>query len=331
MGIPYTKTATTLSLVVDFRPITVPSSHPNFSTLSALVRDPNTTARDVTPLLDIPAAINTFTGGNVTVVNGRLYYKGFEVKNNLAQVILGFVKEGDTEAAKPFERFMEKAFANPDPRAVEGLYDWVVAGGLPITPDGDILAWKAVQDDYYSIHSGRNGKLRHRIGDVVSEDRTTCDSNPDQTCSSGIHFCSVEYLKSGGYASGGNRIMAVTISPTDVVAFPRDYNLSKGRCCRLTVVGEVPISKVPEYYAGARRVYTGWGWSAPTPKARTNASGFAVGQLWARRDGVQVKIKSISRPQAYTIEDDSGNRYTATGRFSGPNSQSPFDLVRLVG
>lgn len=330
MGIPYTKTQTSLSLVVDFRPTVIPSSHPNFSKLVELVKDPNTTDRDVKPLLDIPAAINTFTGGNVTVVNGRLFYRGFEVTGNLASVILGFVKEGDTEAAKPFERFLEKAFQNPDPRAAQGLYDWVVAGGLPITPDGDILAWKAVQDDYYSIRAGRRGKLRHRIGDVVEEPRHETDSNPDQTCSVGIHFCSVEYLKNGGYASGGSRIMAVTISPTDVVAFPKDYKLSKGRCCKLTVVGEVPMAQVPEYYSGARKVYSGW--SAPAPKVtRTprNAHGFAVGQVWAARNGDRMSISSVSRSGSYPVKGGTAV-YTASGRFNSDTSVSQFDLVRLV-
>jgi hypothetical protein len=336
MSIPYTRTPSTLSIVIAFRPHTIPASHPNFEAISKMVRDPNTTDKDIEPLLNIPKAISTFTGGNVTVVNGRLFYKGYEVKNNLASIILGFVKEGDAEAAKPFERFLEKAFANPDPRAVEGLYDWVVAGGLPITPDGDILAWKAVQNDYLSIHSGPRGKLRHRIGDVVEEPREETDGNPDRTCSRGIHFCSVEYLKSGGYASGGSRIMAVTISPTDVVAFPRDYKLSKGRAARITVVGEVPQADVPTYYAGASRIYSGW--TAPAEpavkKAERNSAGFAVGQVWARRDGKQVTIKAIKGDSSlnvtYPLRDSGGQVYTATGRYAGESSQSLYDLVRLV-
>lgn len=283
MGIAYVMTSTTISVVLDFRPIVIPSTHPNFQQIRDLAGLPDTTEADIRPLIDIPAAISTFTGGNVTVVNGRLFYKGFEVKNNLATVILGFVKSGQPEAARPFERFLEKAFQNPDPRAVEGLYDWVVAGGLPITPDGDILAWKGVQDNYMSIRAGKRGHLRHMIGDVVSEPREETNSNPHQTCSTGIHFCSLEYLKSGGYVSGGSRIMAVAISPTDVVAFPNDYNLSKGRCCRLTVVGEVPRDQVPNYYRGAK-VFSGW--SAPA----TPVSPFAVGTQWKDGDGDVWKV-----------------------------------------
>lgn len=326
MAIPYTRTTTALSLVIDFRPHVIPSSHPNFDKIAELVTKADTTEADIVNLIDIPKAINTFTGGNVTVVDGRLFYKGFEVKNSLATVILNFVKAGQAEAAKPFELFMEKAFQNPDPRAVEGLYDWVVAGGLPITPEGDILAWKAVGADYFSIRSGPRGKLRHQIGDVVEEPRHETDANPDQTCSRGVHFCSVEYLNKGGYASGGSRIMAVSISPTDVVAFPRDYNLSKGRCCKLTVVGEVPMSEVPGYYSRGEQaspVYSGW--------APVGDDSFDVGEKWRRRDGSVVTIATVDGVGDYPITDDCGNRYTEEGYYNSEDSESAFDLVEYLG
>lgn len=336
MSIAYTKTATSLSIVIGFRPHVIPHSHPNFEKIAELVRDPATTEATLEPLISIPKAIATFTGGNVTVVDGRLFYKGFEVKNTLARIILDFVKEGQAAAAKPFELFMEKAFANPDPRAVEGLFDWCVAGGLPITPDGDILAWKAVQEDYYSIHRGPRGKLRHMIGDVVEEPRHELDANPDQTCSRGLHFCSVEYLKSGGYASGGSRIMAVTISPTDVVAFPKDYKLSKGRCCRMTVVGEVEQREVPNYYAGASRVYSGWSKPAPTPVVKTNEFGFAVGDVYVDRDGDKWKITHIETAphgmfpiRAEGVNHEGKASFTVKGRFIGRDNHS-YDLIRKV-
>lgn len=336
MGVPYTKTETALSVVINFRPTVIPSSHPNFQKLVDLVQRQATTEAELIPLLDIPKAIEDFSGGNVTVVDGRLYYKGFEIKNELATVILNFVKAGKAEAAKPFEMFMEKAHANPDPRAASDLYSWVAAGRLPITPTGDILAWKIVQADYFSIRAGKRGKLRHMIGDVVEEPRHECNSNPDQTCSSGIHFCSLEYIKSGGYASGGSRIMAVAVSPTDVVAFPKDYGLSKGRCCRLTVMGEVPQELVPNYYSGSP-VYSGWTQAkpaetapvaasvdptpAPAPSARkSTAKTFPLvkGQVAKRRDGREVRVSFVGNGVAsLRFTDTNGNAgvvWADTGR-----------------
>lgn len=290
MGVAYTKTATSLSMVIDFKPVVIPSSHPNYEQLVKLVRNPDTSERDLKPFIDIPKALETFTGGNITVANGRLFYKGFEVKSELAKTIIELTRQGKSEAAKPFEMFMEKAFDNPDPRAAMDLFEWVAASNLPLTPEGDILAWKAVRSDYQSIRAGKRGHLDHSIGSVVEEPREETDSDPNRTCSSGIHFCSIDYLSSG-YAGGGSRIVAVAISPTDVVAFPKDYGNSKGRCCRLRVVGEVPLKDVPNFYPQGKKIYDGWDAKrdvAPASKSRVH-----VGEVWADSDNDEWTIRSI--------------------------------------
>jgi len=268
MSIPYTKTDTTISVVLDFTPQVIPSSHPNFDKICKAVKNAKTTEAQLLKLIDIPKAIETFTGGNVTIVNGRLFYKGYEVKSSLASLILKMVRQGEAEAAKPFELFLENAFQNPDPRAALDLYEWVADSGLPITSDGCILAWKAVRADYKSIHSGPRGHLDHSIGNTVSEPRHECDADPDRTCSRGLHFCSAPYLKQ--YAGGGHRVVAVKINPRDVVAFPKDYGWQKGRACEYVVVGEVPQDKVKEFYPQGLGVTKHW--DAPKTPAR-DASG----------------------------------------------------------
>ena len=346
MALTHTRTPTSLTIVIGFRPRIIPSSHPNFKQLSELVKKPRATEDQALKLIDIPAAINSFTGGNVTVINGKLYYKGFEVRSTLAQLILGFIRAGEDEAAEPFKRFLEKAHANPDPRAAEGLFDWCQAGGLPITPDGDILAWKMVQKDYQSKASGKRGKLRHRIGDVVEEPRHETDGDPSRTCSVGIHFCSLEYIKNGSYGSltSGDRIVAVSISPADVIAFPHDYKLSKGRCCKLTVVGEVDWQTVEGFY-GTSRVYRGWEpvaalTAAPVAPAVRYAAAADLpvqpGDVWVNRDGVQVTCERVQTVPNGKYGDiawmTSGKRgvWAATGRANGKTENLPGDLITLV-
>jgi hypothetical protein len=322
MSVPYTKTATSLTVVVNFRPTVIPSSHPNFAKLADLVADPATTEAQIVPLLDIPAAIVNFTGNEIKVIDGRLFYRGVEVKDNLAKLIIGFVKAGDHGAALPFQKFLANCRNNPDPELVSTIYDWSVKGNLPITPDGELLAWKIVQNDYYSKHSGKRGKLRHMVGDVVSEPREECDPNRNQTCSRGIHFASLEYIEKGSYGGSegsGDRIMAVVVNPSDITAIPTDYNLSKGRCCRLKVVGEVPRSKVPSFYDNSGRVYGGW--SAP---ARNT---FEVGDVWKQRNGKAVTITSVTQPDTYSICADTGAVFTAKGRWNSDTTTSPLDLI----
>jgi len=290
MAIPYTKTSTSLTLVVGFRPTVIPASHPNFAELARLAALPETTEADIKPLLDIPAAISAYTGGDVVVTDGRLFYRGVEVKDNLAQIILGFVKSGQPDAAEPFKQFMANCRNNPDLRLVDTIYDWVVKANMPITPDGCLLAWKIVSNDYMSLTSGKRGRLRHQVGDVVTEPREECDPNRNRTCSTGIHFASIEYLEKGSYGGGiggGNKIVAVKINPADITAIPTDYNLSKGRCCKLEVVGEVrnEPDTVNNFYRDSGKVYSGW-----TPKARRTRFPIQNGDVWKTEDGRDVRV-----------------------------------------
>jgi hypothetical protein len=66
-------------------------------------------------------------------------------------------------------------------------------------------------------------------------ERNMVDDNRNNTCSSGLHFCSHSYLAS----FSGERTVIVKIDPADVVSIPSDYNDAKGRTCRYTVIGEV--------------------------------------------------------------------------------------------
>ncbi|MHA1290409.1 MAG: hypothetical protein ACTSPB_23760 [Candidatus Thorarchaeota archaeon] len=123
---------------------------------------------------------------------------------------------------------------NPSKRAVDELYGFLEKNLLPLTPDGHFVAYKKVRDNYMDIHSGT---FNNSVGQICEMARNEVDEDKDRTCSSGLHFCSLEYLPSfGGWS--GSRVMLVKINPRDVVSIPSDYNNSKGRACRYEVIGE---------------------------------------------------------------------------------------------
>jgi hypothetical protein len=137
----------------------------------------------------------------------------------------------------PMVLFMEKLLANPNPTAIEELFLFLDACQLPITDDGDFIAYKIVQNDYFDIYSQT---MKNEIGDILEVPRFTVDADRNRTCSSGLHFCSKDYLNHYGSSSrASDRAMLVKINPADVVAIPSDYNNAKGRTCRYEVVGEV--------------------------------------------------------------------------------------------
>lgn len=212
---------------------TVAKDHPNFKAIQDAYAAGDVEELEV--LVSVRKAIESFAEGtNITIKGGQLFYGDREMKNGLARRIIQLMQEGREGFAKPLVAFMENLMLNPSFRAVEGLYEWLERSNLPITPDGCFIAWKMVRDDYKDIYSG---KFDNSVGQVVEVPRNQVNEDPNQTCSSGLHFCSNEYLDSG-YAQGGRTVM-VKVNPRDVGAFPHDYNISKGRCCRYEVIEEV--------------------------------------------------------------------------------------------
>lgn len=128
--------------------------------------------------------------------------------------------------------FFENLILNPSESAVKELFLFLEANELPLTDDGCFLAYKRVRDDYKDCYSGT---FDNSIGSTVSMKREDVNPNRHDTCSTGLHFCSKDYLKS----FYGAHIMVLKINPKDVVSIPSDYNNAKGRCCRYEVIGEL--------------------------------------------------------------------------------------------
>jgi hypothetical protein len=142
---------------------------------------------------------------------------------------------------EPMVNFMENLYKNPSKRAVTELYGFLEKGNLPITPDGHFLAYKRVREDYLDCHSGT---MDNSVGKIVEMERHDVDDNKDNTCSTGLHFCSMSYLSS----FSGARTVIVKINPADVVSIPSDYNDAKGRTCRYKVIGEVDSDTVDKAF-----------------------------------------------------------------------------------
>lgn len=136
--------------------------------------------------------------------------------------------------ARPLARFLEKLQQNPSAETVENLYQFLEYGRIPLTVDGNFLAYKAIRKDWRDIHSGT---MDNSIGLTVSMPRNHVDDRRDVTCSRGLHVCSFEYLPGFSHANG--HVVVCEVSPADVVAIPSDYNNTKMRVSKYRVVGEV--------------------------------------------------------------------------------------------
>ena len=95
---------------------------------------------------------------------------------------------------------------------------------MPLTPDGNFLAYKGVREDYTDWHSG---KFSNKVGDVNEMTRNNVCDDANVGCSDGFHAGSYEYAK--GYAHNGGNLMIVEIDPSDVVSVPHDCDCQKLR------------------------------------------------------------------------------------------------------
>ena len=217
-------------------------------------------------IIDPKKVVLEYGNGNIAVEGDKLFWKGEEFHSSLSVRMIRMLQDGFD--IKPMVAFMENLMLNPSKRAVTELYGFLEKNNLPITPDGNFLAYKKVRQDYKDVYSEKvlnkpavymndtdkeyiktvqNGVKVEIVDGIttVSMERNKVDDDQNRTCSTGLHFCSRDYLNH----FGGERIVIVKINPRDVVSIPTDYNDSKGRACRYGVIDEIDKDKADEAFA----------------------------------------------------------------------------------
>lgn len=225
----YILTEETLTVIFDDETKVIHSHNPHWETVLDFVRADDWDM--VYETMDLETAVRNYSNGKVEVRDGAVWFQGEPIDNSLTERILRMMDEGFN--IDPMVRFLENLQTNPSKRSMENLYRFLEHNQLPITEDGYFLAYKNVRDDYYDKHSRT---FRNKIGDVCEMPRNKVQDDPEVTCSYGLHFCSIEYLK--GFWGTSGHTMVIKINPADVVSIPTDYNNAKGRACRYEVIAE---------------------------------------------------------------------------------------------
>ena len=267
MSYPYIVQGSNITVVIGTTPHTVTKSHIAYNKLLAAIKsDDWTTVQDI---IEPKKAVINFGQGNIEIQGDKIFWKGREMHNALTKRMVTMIQEDFP--VEPLVAFMENLMENPSKRAVNELYGFLEKNTLPITSDGCFLAYKKVRQDYLDCHSktvlnkpaayltdednaklteaaGRKDEVTVEVVDgvtVVSMERNAVDDDQNRTCSTGLHFCSKDYLSH----FGGDRIVILKINPRDVVSIPNDYNDSKGRACRYEIVDEIDKDKADEAFA----------------------------------------------------------------------------------
>lgn len=163
---------------------------------------------------------------------GCVYHHGQKLMGYAVKKLVALIEAGKDVTA--LANFLTKIQANPNQAVIENLYEFLEFGQMPITMNGNFVAYKAVRSDWRDIHSG---SVLNTIGSYISMPRLAVDADRNRTCSNGYHVCSYSYLPH--FANAGGRILACEVNPADVVAIPADYNNTKMRVSSYRVIEEV--------------------------------------------------------------------------------------------
>lgn len=240
----YSRHSGGITIYMDGKPLTVSSSHVNFQKILESLK--NGEYDKIAELADIVGTINkhgvskTLEGRRVFVEKGKVYYidshkKQRELAGPLVDRIIDDLGKGAEKYADALLMFCDNIMKNKLKDIREELWQFLESGKTPITMDGCFLAYKKVRSDFKDIYTG---KMDNSPGVIVRMPQEQVDTNRNDTCSSGLHFCSRGYLDSYSGIEG-NRVVIVKVNPRHVFAIPTDYSFQKGRGSEYYVVGEV--------------------------------------------------------------------------------------------
>lgn len=233
----YIQTDGGLHIILQGQTKTLHKTDPHFAAVVQAIKDKKTEA-EVLEIIEaekrrMEEAVQVVPG--IEMKGGQLYHNGEVIAGVLGTRMLQMLEEGFD--LTPMAAFLANLQENPSMRVVGHLYAFLEHGKNPITDDGHFLAYKAIREDWTSIHAAPDGThLDNSIGKVVEMPRNKVDENPERTCSYGLHVCSFDYLPHFSHANG--HVVVVKVNPRDVVAIPADYNNTKMRVCRYEVIAE---------------------------------------------------------------------------------------------
>ena len=204
------------------------------------VNDWDTFIGCVNPTIRLKSLYASYEG--IEVKDGNLYVFDEPVHSTLATRVLSFLEAG-LDCVHLF-KFILKLNLNPSKRAVDELYTFLEHRALPITDNGNFLAYKAVREDYTDKYTG---KFLNTIDAVLEMPRNKVDDDKNIGCSYGFHAGTVEYAKD--FMGREGHLMIVEINPADVVSIPTDCQFQKLRTSKYKVVGEYEIDLTDPLYA----------------------------------------------------------------------------------
>ena len=202
--------------------------HVNYDKVLDSIKNQDLTETKLEELLNVVESVKTWSNKELEITNDQILYNGSPVHLTVVDKILDLMSQGFP--CTGLTNFLSRLMKNPSYNSRQQLYTFLEANHVPISEDGYIMGWKQVRSNYYDLHSNT---FDNSPGNTIEMPREEVDDNPNNACSSGLHFGSPSYFSG---VAGQNKVVVVKVDPADVVSVPTDHQCAKCRCCRYTVV-----------------------------------------------------------------------------------------------
>ena len=152
------------------------------------------------------------------------------VPEELVKAIIKAEEEHNELKISTYKNFWTLMSLNPDERCRKNLFWFLQKYGMTISRCGFFVGYRNVdkteEENVFTDHHSHTFKIR--IGEMVTMDRSKCDTVQENTCSTGLHIGGKGWLKKNYYGDTG---LACLINPADVVAVPPYDDYGKLRTC----------------------------------------------------------------------------------------------------
>ena len=247
--IPYTLSEDSITVFWEGKPYSVRSDNANFAPLRTALFEAR--YEDVGQYLDLKQAVEDFVDGDIEIKDEVIYYKGFRLAGVVVDKLLDMLRSGLKDSS-PLVNYIQRLMVNPSSNSIEELYTFLGYRSLPITPDGKVLGYKGVQEDFYSTTgnadtvvlqgtTNENHQIFNGVGETIEVQRRCVDDNKDNHCSHGLHIGSFDYAE--GWSGCDGKLLLVEFDPQDAVSVPTDCSFQKLRVSKYKVVADLTDCK----------------------------------------------------------------------------------------
>lgn len=242
-----------ITVVVDGEMLVADDQHPLFDEIVQAAIDGDESVVDLFDTSRRAASVLENLSDRVQVANSRVWVDQTEVEDAFADLLIDLLNEGE-EDYQPYVNFLEKVYSNTSAGIRENLSRWLKAEQFTILPNGNILGYRGLNQNFTSKHAGPgivngvtvNGHLDNSPGNVLELPVELVEVNAARGCASGLHVGTYEYAT--GWAGYGGLVVSVEVDPRHVRSVPYECESSKMRVSKY-VVREVVTNKVESRYA----------------------------------------------------------------------------------